>query len=157
MEAASRSCAALISSRLTGSADASAWIVFCWFICVTLYVRKRDISTAIRSGVGRKQALCRPDGKNRIYRPWNNGRTHGGESWQGGARRHGFQSLDGEDPGMGGETWRRSSRQSGAGGAGGGHQVGRGGWRGRGLESEEITGVHGIIKKTSKSHKIISI
>src|SRR3546814_5855756 len=113
MEAAIRSCAARISSILTGSADASAGIVFCWFICVTLYDRKRDISTAIRSGVGRKQALCRPDGKNRIYRPWNNGRTHGGASCQGGARRHGFQSLDGEDPGMGGETWRRSSRQSG--------------------------------------------
>src|SRR3546814_20877467 len=80
------------------------------------------MSTAIRSGVGRKQALCRPDGKNRIYRPWNNGRTHGGASCQGGARRHGFQSLDGEDPGMGGETWRRSRRQSGAGGAGGGYR-----------------------------------
>src|SRR3546814_3596627 len=65
MEAAIRSCAARISSILTGSADASAGIVFCWFICVTLYDRKRDISTAIRSGVGRKQALCRPDGKNR--------------------------------------------------------------------------------------------
>src|SRR3546814_1642613 len=46
MEAAIRSCAARISSILTGSADASAGIVFCWFICVTLYDRKRDISTA---------------------------------------------------------------------------------------------------------------
>src|SRR3546814_19582406 len=89
MEAAIRSCAARISSILTGSADASAGIVFCWFICVTLYDRKRDISTAIRSGVGRKQALCRPDGKNRIYRPWNNGTTHGGASCQGGARQLG--------------------------------------------------------------------
>src|SRR3546814_9860302 len=111
--------------------------ILCWCCIVNVVVcffssRRRHTRCALVtgvqtcalpiSGVGRKQALCRPDGKNRIYRPWNNGRTHGGASCQGGARRHGFQSLDGEDPGMGGETWRRSSRQSGAGGAGGGYR-----------------------------------
>src|SRR3546814_5055838 len=95
MEAAIRSCAARISSILTGSADASAGIVFCWFIFVTPYDRTRDISTAIPSGVGRKQALCRPDVKNRLYRTWTNGRTHRGASCQGGARRQGSQSLAG--------------------------------------------------------------
>src|SRR3546814_20281107 len=140
--------------------------ILCWCCIVNVVVcffssRRRHTRCALVtgvqtcalpiSGVGRKQALCRPDGKNRIYRPWNNGRTHGGASCQGGARRHGFQSLDGEDPGMGGETWRRSSRQSGTGGAGGGYSNVRNSVvEGKGVSGSVDTGGRLSIKKNNQ-------